>query len=1566
MNRPLPRSGRDVLAIVIGLVAAAGLLTVGITKEVPLGSLEGTALLPEGKGPLPGATVVLRPAFDLPDYEFRSRSTKADREGRFAFRNIPAGPYFVEAFGKAHSVERVFVRVEEGERLTKDLQLAAQPPRLELFANQRVFGPREEVQVKIQGFLAQDELEAGVYRLRREAVERTRSLYDVLRPLAYPAPGVDPASSPDVERLVTRSVPVQNRDPEGVFSMDLAFGSLPEGLYWVTVRAGDLRASAYLTVSRIALVTKTAGRQIYAMVTEIDTGAPVPGARVRALFGDESIEFGETDARGRVDGFLPSGPSGRVMVTASAGPSFAATEPYLREEPSGALRIWTYTDRPVYRPGDEVHLKGIVRAAAENGYSLPSAGDVRIEVFSPDQMTREVWVVPLSERGTFAHSFRLAPGLTGYYQVDFLVGGAKESMVVPVLAYRKPDFKMTVTPERPYYVRGERVRVRVKCEYYFGGPVVGASLTGAVFASPDWSSMWPDALYDLAEGDGMTGGGQMLAEFAAVTDAAGEAVLELAPDVRIPADLARSDLVLSFVVAGTESEDRFFNGEGRVRLVQGEYAIRAEVDRYVTAPGEPITVQANAAFHEGGGPAAGERITFEWGLEQWTGARMAYTRLGTQTAVTDEKGVATVTIAPETPGGLVIRVSGLDRRRNRIGTEAFVYVSAAGFQFERPLARLELALERKRAQPGEEIVALVTAAEPGGAVWVTVESDRVHWESIVRLEGRSGTVRIPVTADFAPAVLVCATAVRGKTFQEARRRLDVIEESRRLTLEITPDREVLEPGQLVTYEIRARTADGRPARAELSLGVVDESIYAIAEDRQDPYRAFYPLRYHSVRTEYSFPEIYLDGGAKDDVSTEVRQNFLDTAYWNPTVLTDAEGKATVSVRLPDNLTSWRATVVGVTERTDVGRATTNVRVRKPLMVRLSVPDGLTQTDRFRITGLVTNDTGRAADVTVELAATGVTLTDRASQSARLAAGETRSFAWTAEAREPGPVSLTLTAISGEFRDAMRLGTSIRAHGPVVRTYEAKDVESDTEWTVERLKGAREGTVTLTLSPSLAGAVLESLDELVDYPYGCVEQTVNRFVPAVVVTKTLRDLGLRWTGLEFELASVTREGLARLWQMQTSLGGWGWWEGERPDPGITALVLEGLHLAREAGVDVAPRMIEQGVQWAKAFLAEPPPPAEAYREAPWYLRQREFDEVSLAYAVLLFEDAPVAVSRLRRAELGRLDAEGLSVFALAAHRAVIRGMGEDLAARRAEALGRLLARARGQDTIVFTDGWGYAPTARALQALLAIDPSRPETRGLVRGLMASRRGQGWTSTRDSGLAVLALTEFIRLTDDLGQASSWRLVVNGEERERFAFEAGSTESRTVTLPIAMLGEGPNRVALVADQPGRLHVTVETRQVPFQNEVPASFSDGFSVERSFHRLEATRLEDGSLRLMPSARPVERFRSGELVRCKVRLRASEPMQFLLVEVPTPSSLRVLEDDTPAWWWWFDGLQVLDDRIAFFVRLLPAGESTLEFNLRAEAPGDCAALPVEAYGMYSPDQRASSSSLRLEVRPSR
>jgi uncharacterized protein YfaS (alpha-2-macroglobulin family) len=554
--------------------------------------------------------------------------------------------------------------------------------------------------------------------------------------------------------------------------------------------------------------------------------------------------------------------------------------------------------------------------------------------------------------------------------------------------------------------------------------------------------------------------------------------------------------------------------------------------------------------------------------------------------------------------------------------------------------------------------------------------------------------------------------------------------------------------------------------------------------------------FHAKTPEGQFP-----GSGESEPNVVVRSDFRSTVFWQPDIITDEKGRATVKVKYPDSLTSWRATARAVTAVNQFGIATATTETRQPLIVRLEGPRFFVVGDTVTISAVANNNTDKPMTAMAWLEASNLDVPSKEISLTIPAHGEARAD-WTATVKSPGPVTLKASGRSDEYADAMEKTFTAYEHGIEKFISKSGKTRSDDTTVTLVLPHERKPDSTsliIQVTPSMAVTMLDALPYLINYPYGCTEQTMSRFLPTVVTAKTLRDLGLKpedimgrvFGGIETnsaaathpdgkhsldEMDQMTQASLNRLYDFQHDDGGWGWWKEDDSDHWMTAYVVWGLSLARDAKVGLK---------------------AGVLRRANGYLNQHLVDEKNnydmqafMLYALSSSKNPKAKIAKFQKAAFDnlwdnrdQLNAYSRALLALSAHNY---GFG-DKASTLVENLENGVIRDDRPDqsvlmgnngstpapTVMGTAHWGadgdfwrwsdsgVEATAFALRALLAIDPTNALIEPVSNWLIKNRRGAQWNNTRDTAIAVLALNDYLRTSGELQSDSAFQIFVNGTQ-------------------------------------------------------------------------------------------------------------------------------------------------------------------------------------------------------------
>jgi len=1564
-------------ALAIILAVCGGVIGMLLLAEAPHGRVAGRMVTADGGMALRHVPVTLVP---MDEAQTRSYSTTTDARGNFAFLHVPVGLYRLHARTRAHEQPTQQVVVEEGETERQTFELKPQQPFLRIFDNQQVFTTHEAPKLRCHGFTPDSQFEVKIYRVATSVALNAWHGW-LSSAMAIPGNNLREANLdalPQLTQLAGFTQQVKRRDDEGVFREEIHLGKQAPGMYLVALQATKARAVTVLTVTDLGLVVKASSSQVLAYALEIDTGKPVANAQVEVKQQDKLLAQGRTGSDGLLVLRLPAErANGEIGVLGHYGQSLALANFYEYEhETNKPLKVYTYTDRPVYRPGHTVHFKSMLRELSGEHYSVPSPREATVRVVDGSENAVFNGTFYTNRFGTLAGEFPLSENaLPGTYALTINTGDGTYDASFSVAEYRKPEYEVNVEPMRSRCTNGEIIDAKIGATYYYGAPVPNAKVDYYVTRSQyyyyDAGAEWDndpgggEGDVDFDDGGGY-GEGEIVTSGHGVTDSSGLLAVRIPTRTKEEKDESgdsAQDWRYTIHATVTDASKRGEEGSGSVMVTPGDFRLEATQDAWVAKPGQAVRVTVRALDYAGK-PVPHARGQVEFTREEWRDNSVQHLELVSQGWQADGDGKAQVTVTPRKDGDYRILFTAADSRGNRMTHSTSLWtMSEDCASFDYPYQDLEVKADKALYKEGDTAQIMVNTRYAPQIALLTIEGTDIKEHRLVKLSGKSTIVNVKVRPDFMPAVRASVCFIKGKHLLSGEANIKVSRERKALRVQIVADKPSYQPGEKAVYQVKTTTPQGQPVPAEVSVGVVDESVYAVAADSTPEITAFfYPKRVDGVRTVFSFPEVYLSGDDKAGSKIRTRRDFPDTALWEPAVVTDENGSATVTLTMPDSLTTWRTTARAVDLETRVGQGTAKTIVSKPFLVRLEAPRFFTQGDQVEVAAVAHNLTDQPVDATVGLDAGALQVHGNVTATRRIAPGQTERIAWEVTAPSIGNLPVRVWGKAGALADAMELTLPVipkgrpcsTAHSGVVLAQETipEEIRADC------VPGSQQLTVRLT--PSLASAMLGSLDYLAQYPYGCAEQTMSSFLPDIVLMQLLEKTGIRNPGLKRQLPKMVQAGLLRLYGYQHSDGGWHWWEFDDTDPWMTAYVVYGLLQARDAGFSVTPRVLDQGIE-ALARLA-----TDGTKKDP--------DTVAfMAYVLALAGRSDVAIS-LADSFLGPANSGKL---------AQLGDWGQGMLMLALDKLGRTSeARALLEPCWRHLANGQYAPqhgsrecedaehAAALLMAGSEVAPDDPRLAELVSWLFRQRQENHWTSTRDTAFVLYGLSRYLIVSHELQPNMDAVVTLDGNVMARKHFAAADIfqPEFTLTLDAAALDKAAHgrrfTLAIAKSGTGRLYYSTALSQVAAEDlTVPVYGDAGLRIDRSYRQLiagERPKPHNAWERSQTS------YHNGDIIEVTLTIHAARPYDYLMVEDMLPAGCEVRDRGTIDPWdwnyWWCEQI-VRDQKVGFAIRHLNPGVQRITYRMTAQTPGRFTALPPIIYNMYDPTARGDGMAEVINIR---
>ncbi len=1531
------------------------------------------------------------------------------------------------------------------------------------------------------------------------------------------------------------------------------------GAYWVTAKmAGGNTSHIVLWVDDMILVRKNGSRMGIFYLADATTGSPVAGANIE-FFGYQQKRVDQRRYVIRVKNFAEK--TDRDGLARATAKRFDNNYTWLTIARAGDGRmaflgfhhmgfgsyqyprlnntkVYTITDRPIYRPGQTVHFKTWMRQVS---YDEPvdqnlAGRSIAVEFRDPGDRVIHSVQLKTDAYGAVSGDFTLpSSAKLGQFRIQI---NRQHASFFRVEEYKKPEFEVTVTaPEVPVTL-GDKFTATIEARYYFGSPVTEAKVRYKVLRTSYTDRWYPVGPWDWLYGRGYGWFAQSYGWYkgwgawgcigprpwwgfapSAPPEIVAEQEVTIGADGKVTVEIDTAtakalhgdqDHRYEIVAEVVDQSRRTIVGTGSVLAARRPFAVTLWTDRGYYNVGDAIEARFAARTLDGR-PVAGKaeltllRITYDEDRQP------IETPVRTWEIDTDDDGEGRQAIQASAPGQYRLSCRVDDAQGHSIEGGHVFLIRGEGFDGrDFRFNHLELVVDRREFAPEDRVQLLVNTDRPGSTVLLFVRpASGIYPEPrVLRLEGKSTVVPLEITRKDMPNFFVEAVTISdGKVYTETREIL-VPPANRVANVEVLPSAEEYLPGEKGTIRVKLTDDEGKPFVGSTVLSVYDKALDAIAGGSNVPeIKEFFwswrrslnsqtidstvPYAYNLVSNnddrmqnigifgDTVVEEMQVAGArfglgaeagnmrgryleksamaapsmagammesdgpvpsldiAKNDaqpalVEPTVRSQFADTALWVAAVDVADDGTATVELTMPENLTAWLVKVWTVGTGTRVGQGQAEVVTRKNLIVRLQAPRFFVERDEVVLSANVHNylESDKEVQVSLELDGPQLVPLEESVRTVHVPAGGEVRVDWRVKAAVEGEAVVRMLARSDEESDAMQQRFPVYVHGMLRTESVAGAIRPDktqASFTIEipAERRADQSRLEIRYSPTLAGAMVDALPYLVDYPYGCTEQTLNRFLPTVITQRILLDMNLdledirkKQTNLnaqeigddrqratqrihpndptpnpvfdEAKVLEMVTEGIDRLNQMQLRDGGWGWFSGwgEHSLPHTTAYVVHGLQIARQNDVALVPGVLERGIAWLQAYQQQQVQRlSDAQRDKKNEKPYKHHADNTDAFVYMVLADADVADATMLAflyRDRTKLSVYAKSMFGLALHKQ-----------KRKQELDMIL---RNLSQYVVEDdenqtaylqlpddnhwwywyGSGSEANAYYLKLLAKTAPTGRVASRLAKYLVNNRRNASyWNSTRDTALCIEALAEYMQASGEDRPEMTVQVWIDGQLLKSVEITASnlfSFDNRAILVGDELTA-GVHTVELRKRGTGPLYFNAYTTNFTLEDAIEAAGLE-IKVQRRFFRLvevDASVKAEGSRGQAVDQR-VEKYRreplpnlstvvSGQLIEIELEIDSKNDYEYLVFEDMKAAGFEPVDLRSG-----YNGnelgayVEFRDERVAFFVTRLRRGKHSVSYRLRAEVPGTFSALPTRATAMYAPELRANSDEIKLKI----
>ncbi len=1421
------------------------------------------------------------------------------------------------------------------------------------------------------------------------------------------------------------------------------------------------RVQVWLQVTRIGLDAMVDSSTMTAWTTDLRTGMPIQNATISAESPMPAKMTGET---GLVTFDIPDG---ATYLTASKdndtallprSTNYWGDESWYSSPVTDELRWYFIDDRQMYKPGEEVHIKGWLRRIGGT-----QTGDVGLVGNDVTSLTYKITEpqgndigngeVKVNTLGGFDLAFTIPQKTNlGSAQIYFQASGSLTNLSgtsfnhnFQIQEFRRPEFEVSARNDTPGpFFAGESGMAAVEAKYYAGGALPNADVTWQVTTTPSHYSPpnWPEFTFgswtpwwinDFEPGNERSN----VQTYTGKTDASGTHYLK----INFQKDTSARPATVSAEATVMDVNRQAWTSSTNMLVHPASLYAGLKTERYFVEKGTPIRVDVIVTDLDGN-PIEDRMINVRAARLEW---KFRDGRWSEEEADVQNCDIASqnepVACQFETPVGGSYRISAevTDEKGRKNRTVITRWVSGG----KRPSARkieqetVTLIPDKEIYQPGDTARILVQPPFTPAEGVLTLSRSGIISTEYFRIKNDTATLEIPITEGYIPNLNVQVDLTgstprvddKGEAIPDIPNRpayasgnlnLKIPPLTRTLELAANPSEKEMEPGKETIVNVELKDNKGNPVpNAEVAVIVVDEAILSLTNyNLADPVSLFYSDRPSGYSNLYSRASIILDDplalaqsasqelqakGVSEDMAfsagmpagtmmpmpaaapmmersaaespqapaIRIRSDFNPLAAFSPSITTDASGRASVPVKLPDNLTRYRIMAVAVSDDgKQFGSSESNLIARLPLMVRPSAPRFLNFGDEFELPVVIQNQTD--ADLTVDVAvrATNLDFTGPRGVRINVPAKDRLEVRFPAKTDSVGDVQFQAAAVSGDFADAATI--SLPVYTPATTegfaTYGVID-EGTTVQPIASPSGVfpQFGGMDITTSSTALQSLTDAVLYLVSYPFECSEQLSSRILGVAALRDVLSAFKANELPSPEEMEAAVQRDINRLQGMQNSDGGFPYWRrGQESIPFNTIHVAHALQRANLKNFDVPSAMQQKLLVYMQ----------QIENHYPAYYSQRTRWNLS-AYALYVRNlmgdrDVNKATALINQAGLENLDLDAIGWLwnVLIDSRADT----NTLADIRKLVSNRVVETAGAANFVTEFDDQNYLllgsnrrTDAILLEALMTDNPQSDLIPKIVNGLLAHREKGRWGSTQENVFVLLSLDKYFNTYESQTPEFVANIWLGDQYAGSHAYSGYSTEYQKSSIPMSYLVDavpsGETRDLVISKQgTGRLYYRLGLDYAPTDLTLKP-MDMGFVVER---RYEAV---DDPADVSRDSNGVWQIKAGSKVKVHLTMVADSRRYHVALSDPLPAGLEIINPELAitgsegqttgtqapryGWWWhwnWFDHQNLRDERAEVFTSLLWDGVYEYSYIARATTPGRFVVPPTKAEEMYSPE----------------
>lgn len=1303
-------------------------------------------------------------------------------------------------------------------------------------------------------------------------------------------------------------------------------------------------------------------------------------------------------------------------------------------------RTFMFVDRGIYRPGEIVTFRGIDRDQLLGTFA-PHSGWYSISVqgawWNSDEIIEPI-TGSLSDSGGFYGSFKIPDDVErGYYNLIYTRNGnssESESIRFTIADFERVKFESSITVPEISYFGGDKISATLSADYLAGGSLSGANYEISWYKSPAnfttsepaakgysfYTGIYPDRnIYSNDSGMlGVDGTAAISCESEKITDGAPYIyhVESTVTDISNQRIAAQNDIFVH--------PAQFYVGIAKARNTKGfaKANEKLEIPYILVNPDGKIMPEGEVSLKV-------SSLEYSLSHEEWTMVHeqsvddTIYTRYecsDVEDAKGDLKALVNgiLPLTPKVSGWYTLTITGKDSRGNKVLSKSEFYVTGSGSSwFDKYNSNsLNLTPDKSQYNPGETARILLESPLPSGDYLITVEREGIFTEEIKHFDNGAEVLEIPVAGNYVPVVYVSVSSYSDRhgapTHNYGEPDLDkpkgyygvtpvfVNPYVRSFSVKVECDKPSYKPGDTATIKFTA-TKGGQPyAGAELTAMAVDRGVLDLINYHvPNPIDFFYdksnfPLRVYGgdSRAFLMDPVTYsvknLKGGdAADDEKEDERKDFRPTAFFEPVLITDKNGEATVTFKMPDSLTTYRITAFGVKDDL-FALQEEEIKVQNPINIQQVQPRRLRERDTAECGVLISNlgKDGQKVTVSLEvLSPTKDTEQDKlegrktipgkgfvdgeSSHTVYVASGQSTVVYFDVGAKTEGTINLVYTIKSDVLNEKLISPIRIEktfVYETVTMTGTVSDEKKGSEKESLIIPGfAKEGRgdLTLTLDATRLGLLGSSVNYLFDYPYGCLEQQSSRILPLVAFDEYIDIFGL--DSKVVDIKECVKSYTTKWKDYQHGDGGFGYWpDSYYSSDFVSGRVLYIYALAMSRGYK--PQDIPIDLASLKSYVANK---VKNYDKTSPNSNYYDYDKAFACYVFSLLKDS--SLNTIRNDLYNKVDDITLDAAAYLSLAYANTGNAADLEKAKTinTKIRAYLQPSQRSVTISKKAKSGYwfcyqnetVQYATILSALVTVNPKDEMVDRLIYTLLGKQSKGRWQNTITTAAVLDSIYTYIqkRNLDSTNYTAS--AMINGREVMKEKFNGVAAKPKTLKLPFedefisSLARDKAIPLVFEKDGDGYLFYTVEMKYA-LPDEAQAARDEGLKIT-----YEITDFDTGELINVSKDTCDITLESGKLYKAKIFVETNRTREYVALRAPIPSGAEILDStlattgsagniSSSGGRSWMNHKNVTDNELQFFWDEMRSGRYSVDFTFRAVRRGIYPTPPVQSECMYEPE----------------